>query len=732
MLPVVVAALVAAVGYLGSRFAASAGVAPSFVIGAALGLAAFVATAMVLRTQQRSAASRSWMAERDRLAERWRKDGEPVLADAGVDRLEEIEGKRRSADELTRDAERLRLEAVALDREADAILAATAGLASLQHERHELDGQLTGHDLDALATAAGAAGDRGALGQRVSSTRGTLDSLRQQREEILTQRMDYVTRCATARSRADSARSERDQALALDPDPAATLEAAKANLSAASDDIEQLRRERNQLAAAPADGGPALSEQAVSAARDAVDAAERMLAERRGEREQAGEARAAAQARLHLAARALEAVNLAEIRERLAEAGGAPAVGGALDPDAASSRASHEQAKARVAGLLASVEGLEARAPAVRRKYDELARGLDGTPTEAIARAEEDERRLEQDIACVESVPLAAAGETAEAARELARAAEAARAAEEQLTTAKSRSAEATRRRDAHRARLERAGGDLEACQRQGEHVDVAAAEQALADARVSLSGIPALNDVAPGELDAANHAVEEREHELRACEGHLNAARGKLALVAGRAGNDRLEDEREAYEQARAYTDDQELDFEASRLLLETLESAEAKRASHLGRGLAKPVVDTFTELTGNLYGDLILDPDLKTEGINASGDTRKVEDLSAGTREQLATLIRLAIAAQLKTAIILDDQLVHSDSQRLIRLRQILQASVLSHGHQVIVLACRPSDYVQDEDLRRSDDELTVIDVREVAQRVVATLLCSERTLR
>ena len=86
-----------------------------------------------------------------------------------------------------------------------------------------------------------------------------------------------------------------------------------------------------------------------------------------------------------------------------------------------------------------------------------------------------------------------------------------------------------------------------------------------------------------------------------------------------------------------------------------------------------------------------------MKTDAIAAVGAPRDVSDLSVGTREQLATLIRLAVAGHLKTALILDDQLVHSDEGRLRWFREKLRASVTDHGHQVIVFTCRPGDYIE-----------------------------------
>jgi len=71
----------------------------------------------------------------------------------------------------------------------------------------------------------------------------------------------------------------------------------------------------------------------------------------------------------------------------------------------------------------------------------------------------------------------------------------------------------------------------------------------------------------------------------------------------------------------------------------------------------------------------------------------------LSVGTKEQLATLLRLAIAEQLRSAIVLDDHLVQTDGTRLAWFRQTLRSTATTT--QVIILTCHPEDYVPREDL-------------------------------
>jgi hypothetical protein len=79
-------------------------------------------------------------------------------------------------------------------------------------------------------------------------------------------------------------------------------------------------------------------------------------------------------------------------------------------------------------------------------------------------------------------------------------------------------------------------------------------------------------------------------------------------------------------------------------------------------------------------------------TGGVVQGGEV--LGALSVGTRNQLATLIRLTIADQLRTAIVLDDHLVHTDPTRLGWFRDVLMKTALRA--QVIVLTCRPEDYL------------------------------------
>jgi uncharacterized protein YhaN len=83
-----------------------------------------------------------------------------------------------------------------------------------------------------------------------------------------------------------------------------------------------------------------------------------------------------------------------------------------------------------------------------------------------------------------------------------------------------------------------------------------------------------------------------------------------------------------------------------------------------------------------------------LATDGVLVSGAVRSTAQLSVGTREQLSTLYRLSLAEYLQTVIVLDDQLVQSDDNRMDWFRSLLTEK--AHGFQIVVLTSRPSDYL------------------------------------
>jgi uncharacterized protein YhaN len=88
---------------------------------------------------------------------------------------------------------------------------------------------------------------------------------------------------------------------------------------------------------------------------------------------------------------------------------------------------------------------------------------------------------------------------------------------------------------------------------------------------------------------------------------------------------------------------------------------------------------------------------PDLVIESRTLGGRTVPFDSLSAGAREQLALLGRLACAQLVSgdegAPVILDDTLGYSDPERLARLGAVLGA--VGSSAQVIVLTCQPDRF-------------------------------------
>jgi hypothetical protein len=107
--------------------------------------------------------------------------------------------------------------------------------------------------------------------------------------------------------------------------------------------------------------------------------------------------------------------------------------------------------------------------------------------------------------------------------------------------------------------------------------------------------------------------------------------------------------------------------------------------------------ISERLAALTRGRYAGVRLDQHLKAETVEVPLITTEEDVLAAlsvGTRDQIATLLRLTIAEQLKSAVVLDDHLVHTDPERLVWFRDLLRKTAVST--QIIVLTCRPHDYL------------------------------------
>lgn len=245
-----------------------------------------------------------------------------------------------------------------------------------------------------------------------------------------------------------------------------------------------------------------------------------------------------------------------------------------------------------------------------------------------------------------------------------------------------------------NRSLLDQARGEYSAQKANAERLGRDAAVEQVKARRAALDALPVPpHNTTPEECEARRQRVKSLSDELQAKREELSKAEGALTHVGGAVVAEQCEEVRSALEEATNRQRSLDTDAQAWRLLREVLRESESVGMKHLGRVLGDEVGRRFQDLTGQRYGSLDLGPQGNTVGVQVAGSARSVFSLSVGTREQLATLLRLAIAETLGSAIVLDDHLVEADPARLSWFLEVLQRS--AEKIQVIVLTCRRRDY-------------------------------------
>lgn len=358
----------------------------------------------------------------------------------------------------------------------------------------------------------------------------------------------------------------------------------------------------------------------------------------------------------------------------------------------------------------------DARVAASRREL-ELAPMPEG-PARDVTEAHAELQRITASLAeLVESgdVETRAAEEALEKARaELARTTEA-------LALAESMRKEVAEKLHVAEGRRAVLAERVEGLDRDAAHAELMAIEPELAE-------LPEVQ-IAPGELEAAEKALRDAKERHVAARGALAKHEGRLELVGGAVAEERFEASEEALTRARLREQEVETEYGAWRLLVDTMREAENAEGKHLGEALAMPVSERFADLLEQVggdaerYGTLAFGAMLGTEGLEADGALQSVKDLSVGTREQIATLLRLTIAQQLRAPLVLDDHLTHTDPLRARWFRDTLRNA--AQDTQMIVVTCHPNAYLDAEELPHDvafqDDEeglLRAIDATRVIE--------------
>lgn len=336
----------------------------------------------------------------------------------------------------------------------------------------------------------------------------------------------------------------------------------------------------------------------------------------------------------------------------------------------------------------------------------------------ALQQAEKRQGEIQNDLKAVEAglTRLAHAGDddlaTASAALE-----KAAQALAESESASQAAQGELSQLKLAHATNA----GALQARREAAAKLDESGAREALAQIERELQSAPTPSGPATAEsLEEAERALRQANDRLDEMDGQIREKQGALQQVGGEVARQRAEDADIELQLANDRLRETELEYDAWELLRKTLREAEQEEGTNLGRALGDPITTRFEALTGGRYGKFALGAQLETEGISVEGETRDVGRLSLGTRDQLSTIFRLTLAEQLRTAVILDDQLAQSDTKRMTWLRGLLRD--VARNIQVIVLTCRPGDYLElpaGKGRARQQPQLHLIDLPQVIER-------------
>jgi chromosome segregation ATPase len=306
--------------------------------------------------------------------------------------------------------------------------------------------------------------------------------------------------------------------------------------------------------------------------------------------------------------------------------------------------------------------------------------------------------------------------------------------AQKALTNAEESQLRAEAEHDQATEDLRTAEKSCSACEREVElrretamQLDEKGAREAVNEVEAELRLVPSPpHEITDQMLAEAQKTVQDALSELKKVESDIQAKRGALQHVGGEVAKQRAEGAEEALRLAREQEEEMEANYAAWELLRDTLREAEQEEGVHLGKALGDPVAKRFTDLTSGRYGKIALGPNLETHSISAAGDDRSLLSLSIGTRDQLSTVFRLSLAEQLRSMVLLDDQLTQSDAQRLVWLRDLF--GQLATNIQIIVLTCRPVDYMLPDELETSGSSISnscgrAIDLTQVITRSSAT---------
>ena len=275
---------------------------------------------------------------------------------------------------------------------------------------------------------------------------------------------------------------------------------------------------------------------------------------------------------------------------------------------------------------------------------------------------------------------------------------EGAREERERQRRARARLGVALRRVGVAREALERRLGEAESRHPRGAlETDLAHAAATLADEERSLAALRAEAaeadpELVESEIARLTSAIEQRRAEAGELRVEIGRLQAQIEQHEGVGLDEQIEDARRRQglcERERAAC---AREVQALSLLLDTLAEAEREAKERYLR----PVALRLRPYLRGLYpgAEVVVDESLRIVTLGREGSQEPFEQLSDGTREQVAVLVRLAFAELLAdhggpAVVVLDDALAFSDDDRLEQMFTLLHHA--ARRLQIVVLTCR-----------------------------------------
>ena len=213
--------------------------------------------------------------------------------------------------------------------------------------------------------------------------------------------------------------------------------------------------------------------------------------------------------------------------------------------------------------------------------------------------------------------------------------------------------------------------------------------------------------------IDDVDHVVKQVESEYEALvtehnnlQQNYSDKKGQLKKWEQSRLEEQLTEAQNKYEYQKSKVNKLKRDAEAIKYLHQTLDEVDIELRSNLVEPIAN-AAQPYLSLLFDQARIVIEKSDLTIGGITRTNEHNETHDqfenLSIGTREQIAVITRLAFVHLLseqnrRGSIILDDPFGNCDRPRIERMKKVLKMA--SKTMQILLLTCRPEEYQNLED--------------------------------